>query len=169
MSIEQHYKVLGLSLSAKKSDIKTAYRKLSMVYHPDRPTGNKDMFIKIKSAYEALMVPDTTKIHQQYQHRTSVYVHFNKAIINEQGDAFIELEFRNLLHIQGLNFHYFNTTFGYSGSHIIIKKKVLIQCGYRLALDFFFINGEHDAREFIFVDPRGTVEKFIDKLKSYLS
>jgi len=51
------YAVLGIALGATSRDIKNAYRKLSLFYHPDKPTGNAEMFQKIAKAYEALTDP----------------------------------------------------------------------------------------------------------------
>jgi hypothetical protein len=51
----EFYKILGLPCTASESDIKKAYRKLALRYHPDRQTGNAEEFIKIHYAYEALM------------------------------------------------------------------------------------------------------------------
>ena len=38
-----YYDILGLSKSASDSDIKSAYRKLAMKYHPDRNPGDKSL------------------------------------------------------------------------------------------------------------------------------
>jgi curved DNA-binding protein len=59
MSFKDHYAVLGLSKTATTDEIKQAYRRLAMKYHPDR---NKDpdaetCFKEIKEAYEALTDP----------------------------------------------------------------------------------------------------------------
>lgn len=48
------YEILDIKSGAKLSDIKKAYRKLSLKYHPDKSTGDKYKFIKIQKAYEAL-------------------------------------------------------------------------------------------------------------------
>lgn len=51
------FKILGLSPSAEDKDIRKAYRKLSLEYHPDKNQGNKiaeEMFMKVAKAYEAL-------------------------------------------------------------------------------------------------------------------
>lgn len=48
------YKVLGVEKTATLEDIKQAYRKMAMKYHPDRETGNKEIFQEIQQAYELL-------------------------------------------------------------------------------------------------------------------
>merc|ERR550539_634362 len=48
------YEILGVSLDADKKTIKSKYKKLSLIYHPDKPTGNDKLFMKLKKAYDAL-------------------------------------------------------------------------------------------------------------------
>ncbi|GAB1418488.1 hypothetical protein MASR2M12_12530 [Bacteroidales bacterium] len=51
--IQDHYKILGLSTSATKEEIKKAYRKLALEWHPDKnksPNAH-EIFIKINEAY----------------------------------------------------------------------------------------------------------------------
>lgn len=57
MSPKDYYKVLGLSPGATSKQIKTAYRKLALKYHPDRNTssGAKQLFQEITEAYNFLL------------------------------------------------------------------------------------------------------------------
>ena len=48
-----YYEVLGVSKTATADEIKSAYRKLAMKYHPDRNPGNKEAEEKFKEAAEA--------------------------------------------------------------------------------------------------------------------
>jgi molecular chaperone DnaJ len=48
-----YYEVLGLQKGASKDDIKKAYRKLAIQYHPDKNPGNKEAEEKFKEATEA--------------------------------------------------------------------------------------------------------------------
>ena len=47
-----HFETLSLTPSATPSDINSAYRKLSLKHHPDKPTGNHEMFTKLLAAKE---------------------------------------------------------------------------------------------------------------------
>jgi DnaJ-class molecular chaperone len=64
MSSENHYETLGISENANESEIKQAFRKLSLKYHPDKNQGsteNVGLFHKINEAYEVLGNPTKRK------------------------------------------------------------------------------------------------------------
>lgn len=54
--MKDYYQVLGVSRSASEDEIKKAFRKLAMKYHPDRNQGNKDAEEKFREASEAYEV-----------------------------------------------------------------------------------------------------------------
>lgn len=56
------YKVLGVNKKSSEKEIKTAYRKLALEKHPDKPGGNAEDFQKVSEAYEILS--DPSKKHQ---------------------------------------------------------------------------------------------------------
>lgn len=56
MSQRDYYQVLGVSRTASESEIKSAYRKLALQYHPDRNQGNPEAEEKFKEAAEAYSV-----------------------------------------------------------------------------------------------------------------
>jgi curved DNA-binding protein len=56
MEYKDYYKILGVSRSADAKEIKQAYRKLAMQYHPDRNPGNKASEEKFKEVNEAYQV-----------------------------------------------------------------------------------------------------------------
>lgn len=56
MAKRDYYEVLGVQKGASKDDIKKAYRKLAIQYHPDKNPGNKEAEEKFKEATEAYEV-----------------------------------------------------------------------------------------------------------------
>jgi molecular chaperone DnaJ len=48
------YKILGVERGATDEEIKSAYKKLALVYHPDQPTGSEEKFKEISQAYNDL-------------------------------------------------------------------------------------------------------------------
>ncbi|MBD3585012.1 molecular chaperone DnaJ [Salinimonas sp. HHU 13199] len=71
MSKRDYYEVLGVDKSAGARDIKKAYKKLAMKYHPDRTQGDKaleDKFKEIQEAYEILTDDQKRAAYDQYGH-----------------------------------------------------------------------------------------------------
>lgn len=70
-----NYDILGISNNASESEVKEAFRKLSLKYHSDRGGEDKN-FIKIKQAYEDLKIgkkfPENTIITNTNEHDDSV-------------------------------------------------------------------------------------------------
>ncbi len=61
-----YYEVLGVDKNASEEDIKKAYRKIAIKYHPDRNPDNKEAEEKFKEAAEAYDVLHDPKKRQQY-------------------------------------------------------------------------------------------------------
>ncbi|CAN2041686.1 Integrase [Candidatus Magnetomoraceae bacterium gMMP-15] len=66
MAETDYYKILGLSKKAADDDIKKAYRKLAMKYHPDQTKGNKAAEEKFKKISEAYAVLSDKEKRKQY-------------------------------------------------------------------------------------------------------
>jgi curved DNA-binding protein len=69
MSETDYYKILGVDRNASESEIKKAYRKLAMKYHPDRTKGDKsaeEMFKKISEAYAVLSDKEKRKQYDTF-------------------------------------------------------------------------------------------------------
>jgi DnaJ family protein B protein 4 len=54
MSDDNHYHTLNINYKSTQDDIKKAFRKLSLMYHPDRDTGDTEKFKNITAAYDVL-------------------------------------------------------------------------------------------------------------------
>lgn len=61
-----YYKILGVDKSSTKDDLKKAYRKLALKYHPDRTKGDKKSEEKFKQINEAYAVLSDPEKRQQY-------------------------------------------------------------------------------------------------------
>jgi molecular chaperone DnaJ len=71
MSKRDYYEVLGVERSASEQDIKKAYRRLAMKYHPDRNPDSKEAeekFKEAKEAFEVLSNPEKRRAYDQFGH-----------------------------------------------------------------------------------------------------
>ena len=71
MAKRDYYEVLGVDKNATSEDLKKAYRKLALKYHPDRNPGDKEAEEKFKEAAEAYSVlsdPDKKARYDQFGH-----------------------------------------------------------------------------------------------------
>jgi molecular chaperone DnaJ len=71
MSKRDYYEVLGVSKGADDKEIKKAYKRLAMKYHPDRTQGDKAMeekFKEVQEAYEILSDEQKKAAYDQYGH-----------------------------------------------------------------------------------------------------
>ena len=73
MAKRDYYEVLGVSKGASEDEIKKAYRKLAMKYHPDRNQGDaakgaEEKFKEAKEAYEMLSDAQKRAAYDQYGH-----------------------------------------------------------------------------------------------------
>jgi len=66
MSGKDYYKILGVAKSASADEIKKAYRKLALKYHPDRNKGDKSAEAKFKEISEAYAVLSDAEKRKQY-------------------------------------------------------------------------------------------------------
>ena len=81
-STKDYYKILGLNFDAKPDEIKKAFRRATVKYHPDVNKDGKKIFLEIKEAYEVLIDENERKkydfikgydiLRKQKQHQKTV-------------------------------------------------------------------------------------------------
>ncbi|MDV7103323.1 DnaJ C-terminal domain-containing protein [Vibrio sp. TH_r3] len=74
MSKRDYYSVLGVAKDASEKDIKKAYKRLAMKYHPDKNPGDtsaSDSFKEVKEAYETLTDSAKRRQYDQFGHASS--------------------------------------------------------------------------------------------------
>ncbi len=76
MEYKDYYKVLGVERKASTDDIRKAYRKLAMQYHPDKNPGDKKSEEKFKEINEAYQVLSDDQKRARYDQLGSAYSNF---------------------------------------------------------------------------------------------
>lgn len=105
-----YYQVLGVSKDATPEDIKKAYRRLAMQYHPDRNPGDKAAEERFKAINEAYAVLSDPEKRQQYDRFGAEGFHQRFT----EDDIFRGFDFESILRDIGLDFGggVFETLFG---------------------------------------------------------
>ena len=85
MDYKDYYKTLGVERSASEQEIKKAYRKLAMKYHPDQNPGNKQSEEKFKDINEAYQVLSDTKKRSRYDQLGDSYFNYQQNGGNPNG------------------------------------------------------------------------------------
>lgn len=71
MAERDYYEILGVAPNASEGDLKQAYRRMAMKYHPDRNPGDREAeirFKEVKEAYEVLTDPQKRAAYDQFGH-----------------------------------------------------------------------------------------------------
>jgi molecular chaperone DnaJ len=120
MSKRDYYEILGIAKNASADEIKKAYRKLAMQYHPDRNPGNKEAENKFKEAteaYEILKDDQKKAAYDQYGHQA-----FSQGGGGGGGHGFEGFDFNDI-------FSNFSDIFGDMGGGRQTKKRSASQRG----------------------------------------
>jgi curved DNA-binding protein len=78
MEYKDYYKILGVERTAKEEDIKRAYRKLALQYHPDHNPDNKQAEEKFKEINEAYQVLGDSQKRARYDQLGESYTHWQQ-------------------------------------------------------------------------------------------
>lgn len=117
MEYKDYYKTLGISKTASPEEIKKAYRKLAVKYHPDKNEGNKEAeekFKEVGEAYEVLKDPEKRKKYDQLGANWKQYEN-----AGPQGGGFNYSDFAGANQGGGRKFYYegdLGDAFGKTGS-----------------------------------------------------
>ncbi|MCV2508790.1 MAG: molecular chaperone DnaJ [Candidatus Lightella neohaematopini] len=125
MSKLDYYSILGISKQASERDIKKAYKRLAMKFHPDRNPGNsqaESKFKEIKEAYEVLADPKKRSMYDQYGHSAfdNNANSFNTGGSTDFGDIFGDV---------------FGDIFGSSNKRQYSNRNKSIKCTVELSLE----------------------------------
>jgi DnaJ-class molecular chaperone len=87
ININDCYKILELNNDASKEEIKRAYHRLSLKYHPDKCKGSADVFININRAYQILSNSDIKRNNFNFNELLKIIINnlinFSKSKITE--------------------------------------------------------------------------------------
>ncbi|MEE4167123.1 MAG: J domain-containing protein, partial [Desulfocapsaceae bacterium] len=100
-----YYKTLGVNKSSSVDEIKKAYRKLALKYHPDKNNGDKEAEAKFKEISEAYAVLSDSEKKQQYDTYGSAGFHQKYS----QEDIFRNFDINDILSQFGFGTNSFNT------------------------------------------------------------
>ena len=68
MAKRDYYEVLGISKNASEDEVKKAFRKRAVKYHPDKEGGSEEKFKEINEAYEVLKDKQKRQRYDQFGH-----------------------------------------------------------------------------------------------------
>lgn len=141
------YDILGIKDSATEKEIKSHFRRLSLLHHPDKtrpdPAKNQtvesmnDFFVELTKAYKALTDEDIRNNYQQYGHPDgkqsfSIGIALPKFIISDGNGKYVVLVYAALL---GVLLPYLVGSWWY-GTQAMSKEKVLIESANNLFREY---------------------------------
>jgi len=118
---DTHFEILGVNKQSSKEEIKKAYRKQSMLWHPDKFSNDKEKwesahlkFIKIAEAYELLQNYEPPKIRETQKRADT---NFKSATTNKTANA--KTERANIIRIRVQSSNVF--AIGYDKNSMILQ------------------------------------------------
>jgi len=88
MEYKDYYKILGVDKKASQDEIKKAYRKLAMKYHPDKNSGNKKAEEKFKDINEAYEVIGNSKNRKKYDQLGANWKQYQQAGFDQSAHGY---------------------------------------------------------------------------------
>lgn len=152
MSARDYYDILGVPKNATEDDIKRAYRKLAMKYHPDRESGDENKFKEVSEAYEHLGDAEKKQAYDNrgsnpfsgrgnFQHRGDQYDDFEDILRKHFGanDVFGDLFSQRSANRQTIGVIEISLMDAYIGRSVTINPKTTIHLpkGVRSGAKFY--------------------------------
>jgi DnaJ-class molecular chaperone len=167
------YSILNINKTATIDDIKKSYRRLALIYHPDKPNGNKEEFIKICSAYEIL---SNYELRKKYDNDECIlnYTQFDSKKLQEHIDNFFLFFSRDNKYTYYINNHNYTAALSLlidnlskreSKSNLNIKGIIKCKLIDRFDDRYSLVSIERISRENIdlYVPLRNSINIFYDK------
>jgi hypothetical protein len=99
MTVDDYYKILGLSVGCSVNDLKRAYRIRARQYHPDlnHHPGASDLFIRVTEAYEFLLnhIPAANVNEENYSDYLNQWEAYHRKRARERAEYYSNTRFEN--------------------------------------------------------------------------
>jgi len=86
------YEVLDIQSDASLEQVKKAYKRLALQYHPDRPNGNKEKFQQIAMAYEVLSDKSKRQEYDLLMKRSKMHSKSKQSQQSQQSQSYYDYQ-----------------------------------------------------------------------------